>query len=660
LLAKDSIANLEAFGKEAEDAENSSKDALSTTETNTRTSVEEDSGFFLGDDEEEEQSQTTLQSEPTADPSVGAPVAHVTPDVTTTNSLDESSSQQQAPSSAASAEVGEHGQYSGFSAAYHDPYHYHSDYYGVEHNHLTIQSKSTNGFWQSLLPCLFPWTVPPPDDRPETGGGLVAKDSMDMLNKAGTEEQELADPSEKKLMRSSSGDHGDDVSTGTAGSDAFGEKLSTKERQAVLARLGLAQPEAGDEAPSLGGPEGGDDKSQKRGLLKDLQYDPLELPENRKPVRGILKRGTVTAAPKQKPTPEEKKTGNRRSLFPQVSYEFTMHAEESKSNKKHVEFSPMARVVTVKSKNDMTIIEKSQIWWQRPDYDDFRKTGRIITKAMMEGGSELWLSSERATGRKTKEKVNESGDLISVTGDKWWHKFGHSRRGLEHVVSMEEGKQRQLNVRSAIGAVIDEQNRQKLYNRVDPDKLRMVSLQYTSWARDLALASGSSDADAVRSSFSEERKSREFFLLKMSRGSNGTATASAARHVPEFMQPALHAMGGMRRAQPKAATAPHLLDANTAAQIRYRRKSQQTPVKGTGKVATATAKTTLNPDSGVQQPVVDHSTGSDENSTTDGDKQSMAQRAAGFSADGAEKVDMAAVLSGMGAIPHSSQVVSTA
>jgi len=35
----------------------------------------------------------------------------------------------------------------------------------------------------------------------------------------------------------------------------------------------------------------------------------------------------------------------------------------------------------------MSYFRKSTNWWQRNDYDDLKKTGRIIAKAMVQGGS---------------------------------------------------------------------------------------------------------------------------------------------------------------------------------------------------------------------------------------------------------------------------------
>ena len=365
----------------------------------------------------------------------------------------------------------------------------------------------------------------------------------------------------------------------TASNEQLGEKLSSRERQAVLNRLRL--PDQIIDSPT-----------RKKGLV-DLET------ETSKTKRGILKTTKKSSSSKNISMDTKNNTSNninqrsstanpatttrRRSLFP------TYEPSSTGGSKKHlrVSFAPMARVVTVRSKNDMLLSEKADIWWQKTDYEDFRKTGRIITRAMLEGGSEIWLASQ----------ANDDDEDKDMQGDKWWHKFGHSRRGLEHVVSMEEGRQRQMNVKHAIRSVIEEQSRQKLYKRVDPEKLRTAALQHTSWARDLALASGASDADAVRCSFKEERRSREFYLLKMARNRVKSIP------LPQFMRPNI----------PKKPTLK--LDAHTAAQIQFRRRKNS-------------METT--------EPL--HDSG----------KTDMKKQAQGFAVDG-EKVNMAAVLSGMGA-----------
>jgi hypothetical protein len=193
----------------------------------------------------------------------------------------------------------------------------------------------------------------------------------------------------------------------------------------------------------------------------------------------------------------------------------------------------------------MSYFLKSMIWWQRADYEDFKKAGRIISKAMLQGGSEIWLQTSDAWGKKrdnrtvknlgssleneqilnseeyrsalrkygvndqSEEKVIE--DDINDVGHKWWCKFGHSRRGLEHIVSVDEGRQRQKLVNASITAVLEEQRRQRL-TRKDPNKIAAISMQYTSWAKDLARAAGEADAEAVRSNFHSKAKGRLSYL----------------------------------------------------------------------------------------------------------------------------------------------------
>jgi hypothetical protein len=550
---------------------------------------------------------------------------------------------------------------------------YYSDAYYMDENStsnfLSIGgSKSSSnregGFWC----CLFPWLAQPKKRAP------------DAIHEGSNHSTIVPLPSQRQEDEGqrSGAEEVDTESNGeSTNSNVLGERLSDKERQAVLARLRLAQPESltspqlhnenphhstevdSDPVKQSGGSTDKHTKQRSKGLLNGIPvYDtsPLNNVSNPPVLKGILKtrcaakvdehvfqNGMIerhlsfkgdSGVPKSTnsssaaSSANASTTGNsqlppgtrRRSLFP--SY------EEKKPRTPHsVSFSPMARVVTVKSKNDMDEEEKSDIWWQRSDYEDFRKTGRIITRAMLEGGSEIWLTSSDGSANKKKNSLGQN-DYVAETGDKWWHKFGHSRRGLEHVVSIEEGRQRQMNVKTAIRAVLEEQARQKMYKREDPEKLRHVALHHTMWARDLALASGASDADAVDQSFSEGRKSREFYLLKMSRNKSSSGSVKLdPQKVPLFMQPALQT----RPATGRMATSisPHVLDAHTASQIQFRRQKQ---------LDTTTA--TLERETESQEQL--HDPDPDDKSRT-----SLAQKAAGFAAD-REKVNMAAVLSGMG------------
>jgi len=577
------------------------------------------------------------------------------------------------------------------------------EFYDQHHSVDYLGEKKPLATSRSFLDCIFPCLFAAKDDKDEED--LLMHQQHEALDQEQQLQQSLSLTTDGAggIPRSTSRDE-DEVSTN---SDLLGERLSEKERQAVLARLRLAQPDvdqnqnadpAGPTSPSetaafetSGQSPPFDTKNEDsltsspsmtartvdgdavkkrlphKGLLNGIPtYDqsPLEacqdaeeqadllLAEERKPLRSILKRRSTVnvSAAAQSAASEASKGGGgsvgsssapRRSLFPS----YGAKPPKRRDADHPVSFAPMARVVTIKSKNDMDPQEKGDIWWQKSDYEDFRRTGRIITKAMLEGGSEIWLTascSKNPDGSDDEdEDAKESAADTKDPGDKWWHRFGHSRRGLEHVVSVEEGRQRQMNVRNAIHSVLEEQLRQKRYRREDDEKLRIVSLNHTSWARDLALASGASDADAVRSSFAQDRKTREFFLLKLARN---CPVQNLKRRVPEFMQPALSV--AKAKASPAAVLSAQKLDANTAAQIRFRHDQER---EGEGEAAAAAnSKVT-------SEPVRDVISGEAADK-----KESMKQRAMGFSAEGSAKVDMAAVLSGMGAVPqtHSPTPVS--
>jgi hypothetical protein len=64
--------------------------------------------------------------------------------------------------------------------------------------------------------------------------------------------------------------------------------------------------------------------------------------------------------------------------------------------------------------------------------------------------------------------------------------------------------------------ILEEQKRQRVARTKDPNKLRNVAMQYTSWARDLALAAGAADHEAVESNFCFKAKSRAHHFAKRS------------------------------------------------------------------------------------------------------------------------------------------------
>jgi hypothetical protein len=626
-LAKDSFLDLAAL------AESKSESKIAVDEGITETTVP----LALGDGDHEHVAsvdtndlpcETDSQSAQQSDAAI-TEAAHLTSYDQSTSSFETLNADgTSSDASKKETEASPNRQYSGFAADFAE-YHGQSITYDYGHDPYSTTVLGNVSEGKGLWCCLFPWlnstSKKKLHDEDENGADGLMEGEHQVLVEG------------KMLSRSFSRDE-DEYSTG---SEALGEKLTEKDRQAVLARLRLAPPDsAPTESDSIG-----DQKS----LLNGIQdYDENGNADATTKKRGsILKRVSLGSnnQPLQKGQSQNSLSSDqpgglrRRSLFP-------VYKTQQQHSKNNVHFAPMARVVTVKSKNDMSESEKGDIWWQRSDYEDFRKTGRLITKAMLEGGSEIWLASNQSWLTPDNNRAGtlkwaftiaggqeRSSSIINpeeTAGDKWWHKFGHSRRGLEHIASGEEGRQRQTNVKTAIQSVLDEQRRQKMYHREDAEKLRMVSIQHTSWARDLALAAAASDSDAVKSNFDDQRKSREFYLLKLSRA-NKTA-ANQALVIPPFMQPVI---GNA------SSTAQKLLDANTSAQIRFRQTQQ---LESNGQTPTLSRTDSPMPNANTLEPIHD-ATPAGKNG------ESVAKRAAGFShGPASEKVNMAAVLSGMGAI----------
>lgn len=548
------------------------------------------------------------------------------------------------PNSLGSSQGSSYGRYSGFGSDYAYYENYSSAYTSYSGTNNVIPSlmggnKKQQGFWC----CLFPWTTSiKNNDELET-----QEEEIDFTNSGGRERL-VSVGTTSSASRTLSRDD-DEVSTG---SDIFGEKLSEKEKQAVLARLGLGQP---DIATNVTPTEPDSTKPMGKGLLNGIHMqqieDPLASPGL---LKGILKKHS-TRSLKSMVNQGKSDSGKpqRRSLFP--SYSSGTMKEKKDLN---LSFSPMARVLTVKSHKDMDTEEKGELWWQKEDYEEFRKTGRLITRAMLEGGSEIWLATNRSWQLPNQSRsstlkyatslaAKNKGDMkakkeYEETRDKWWHKFGHSRRGLEHMASIDEGRQRQANVRHAIRAVVEEGRRQKALLREDADKLRMVSIQHTLWARDLALAAGASDADAVSTNFNDDsRKSREFYLLKFSRAkqinTSKSVTQKKSATMPAFMRPTS-----------SLTVKPNILDVNTNSQIRYRHAQRKSRVAPT----TTTSSTTKSPvqlttSSSSSPTSVTTTTTKDETEISSIGAKSLAKQAAGF-ASGKEVANMSAILTGMG------------
>jgi len=509
-------------------------------------------------------------------------------------------------------------QYAGFQADYHDFENYTLYSFpgddAISKNGGIFERKDTDPWWQ----CFFPW-ISSDNDQAGIEDSSVTED--------------LTQNEDEGASTKTTDNNDDEISMISAESDnALGEKLTQRNRQAVLARLRLAQPDitqdhgAGDRSIA-------DETSLKKKSI-------LKCTSRARDHRNLSTRSNLSNGSNSSPLQQSQ----RRSLFP---------AYEPKSEKKKnlsTSFSPMARVVTIKSSKDMNPQEKSEIWWQKADYDEFRKTGRMISKVMLQGGSEIWLATNQSWQLPNQGKAATLRHAMANVdnedaSDKWWHKFGHSRRGLEHIASIDEGRQRQANVKTSIRAILTEQRRQKTFHREDPEKLRMCSIQNTSWAKDLALASGASDADAVTKNFDDEnRKSREFYLLKFSRAGKlnsalGTQTGTK-QVVPAFMKPMLSMQ-----------LRPNRLDANTTSRLKFKKKEEDKASHSHKRVNSDLPTTKLPERGAVISKTAVHVAIHDAAVNTSG-RESLASKAAGF-ANGEEAVNMSAVLTGMGPIPKS-------
>lgn len=180
--------------------------------------------------------------------------------------------------------------------------------------------------------------------------------------------------------------------------------------------------------------------------------------------------------------------------------------------KKQVKFATKASLISIFPHKDLPFFLKKEIWWQRADYRSFRRTIEILSENLVKNvQDDVWMLNMHDQNcfdsSTTKERENNED------GAKWWCNYGHSRRGLEHICSTEQGKHRQQNVAMSIACTLAEQDRQSNNGKRDDRKLSMAAFRYTSFARDLARAAGRADAEAVQVDFdSAKMKGFKFFM----------------------------------------------------------------------------------------------------------------------------------------------------
>lgn len=536
-LSKDSLADLQSLVQQESDNDYTKAPSSSNYfEREEDPDDDDDDLFFIEDDDEE--TQPIISIEPPTLNNMHLPSKESVESSTKAQSVSSKSSESSgsrpvaaSPSSKNTTQSSNTGYYSGF--AYHDDYY--NDSYQTDYN--LNKKKGDNP-----LCCLFPFLKDPLDSDSDYSDDEDGNESTNIIVATSQDVENHIDTSQRsghEISPTSSAidipqdaivtpSHGATVSANTAASSAT--TTENDKNSAVNPSTELPSPTRTDSGPNL--------EMETSDEEENISTSP-------KPPKGILKQTVVkkpTQASKTKktnirnlsnsPSADSNGASKRRSILPTYmpsvrALDFEDKDDDSKRPTKSVSFSPMARVMPVLARSEMSLYLKSMIWWQRNDYEDFRKAGRIIAKAMLQGGSEIWLETSNAWGRKQESRIDDkqkhggtNNEYMKALkrygvkeeekhldeddmGSKWWCKFGHSRRGLEHIVSIEEGRQRQRLVNAAITAVLEEQRRQRISRR-DHKKISAISMQYTSWAKDLALAAGEADQEAVRSNFSSK------------------------------------------------------------------------------------------------------------------------------------------------------------
>uniref|UniRef100_A0A7S1FXY1 Uncharacterized protein n=1 Tax=Corethron hystrix TaxID=216773 RepID=A0A7S1FXY1_9STRA len=174
------------------------------------------------------------------------------------------------------------------------------------------------------------------------------------------------------------------------------------------------------------------------------------------------------------------------------------------SSPKSVSFYPRARILPVPHRLDLiarasvspstaevgdSIMATSghdALWWSRSDYEHFRHTARILARTLIpherDRDARSYLTCCRSSVTATSYLHNVWQD---EHGDKWWCKFGHSRRGLEHITQIGVGRERQRALVESVSAVLEEQDQMLEANdgegKVDRRRLARVSRMYTKY-----------------------------------------------------------------------------------------------------------------------------------------------------------------------------------
>jgi len=274
--------------------------------------------------------------------------------------------------------------------------------------------------------------------------------------------------------------------------------------------------EAGDEAFYIGDDETfdiavDDDEGRFDELITnpdvDIEQSQNSLPPPKHgqqfPKKSILKTTKKKKVDLPRPRGSHKQQQTRRTIFSSVPEKIS----ETTSATQKVTFAEKRKIFIMPSLDPF----KDEIWWDPKDYVSFKRTAVFLAKSIPTDGAESWLHENNTSG----SPASIPGTEDFIPEEKWWCKFGHSRRGLEHLCCEKEGNARQRKVVEATHAVLDEQDHNKTRGKVvDPSTLARISGRHTKWARDLALAAGFADAKAVATDFDETLKIHRNHYIK--------------------------------------------------------------------------------------------------------------------------------------------------
>jgi hypothetical protein len=336
-------------------------------------------------------------------------------------------------------------------------------------------------------------------------------------------------------------------------------------------------------------------------------------------------------------------TGTRRSILPS-----TYNIKEKKKKSLRSSFSPYARVLAIESHRDLSDDEKNLIWWQKCDYDTFRRTTSVVVRSMLNETTSGWLvaaaapkggdqqdgsantsttvskpphiprnrnpsppkrqlppnslAEEQENLRHVKQRAKTEPKKDDVQAHSWWNRFGD-------LACFHESRRRQTHAKSSIRVVLDEQSRQRMFNSRDPTKIRLSYSQATAWARDWARALATATADEVNRNFND--------------ASYKEATISALYAMKEALTSVVE------KSASSDTTVMNRLDANTSSQIRFRQGSvgQQQNTKATPSLPN---KQLVDDSSSWTDSIIDD----DDDDTSDFDCDlALAKKAVGFGAN---------------------------